>query len=82
MPWFVFGFVALVGINSLISIPAEVKIWVTTATTFLLSVALAAMGLETDIRKLTAKGLRPALLGALAFLFIAGFSLTLIKLIG
>jgi uncharacterized membrane protein YadS len=47
-----------------------------------LSVALAAMGLETDIRKLTAKGFRPALLGALAFLFIAGFSLTLIKLIG
>jgi uncharacterized integral membrane protein (TIGR00698 family) len=82
MPWFVFGFVALVGINSLVQIPAEAKVWVATATTFLLSVALAAMGLETDIRKLTAKGLRPALLGALAFLFIAGFSLTLIKLIG
>ena len=82
MPWFVLGFVALVGINSLIAIPAEVKVWVAAATTFLLSVALAAMGLETDIRKLAAKGLRPALLGALAFLFIAGFSLTLIKLIG
>src|ERR1700677_2755444 len=81
-PWFVLGFVALVGINSLIAIPAEVKVWVAAATTFLLSVALAAMGLETDIRKLAAKGLRPALLGALAFLFIAGFSLTLIKLIG
>jgi uncharacterized membrane protein YadS len=51
-------------------------------TTFLLSVALAAMGLETDIRKLAAKGLRPLLLGALAFLFIAGFSLMLIKLAG
>jgi uncharacterized integral membrane protein (TIGR00698 family) len=82
MPWFVLGFVALVGVNSLIAIPAEAKIWIATATTFLLSVALAAMGLETDIRKLAAKGLRPALLGALAFLFIAGFSLTLIKLIG
>jgi uncharacterized integral membrane protein (TIGR00698 family) len=82
MPWFVLGFVALVGINSLIAIPAEAKVWVAAATTFLLSVALAAMGLETDIRKLAAKGLRPALLGALAFLFIAGFSLTLIKLIG
>jgi uncharacterized membrane protein YadS len=82
MPWFVFGFVALVGINSLIPIRAEAKIWVAAVTTFLLSVALAAMGLETDIRKLTAKGLQPALLGALAFLFIAGFSLTLIKLIG
>jgi uncharacterized integral membrane protein (TIGR00698 family) len=82
MPWFVLGFVALVGVNSLIAVPAEVKTWIAVATTFLLSVALAAMGLETDIRKLTAKGLRPALLGALAFLFIAGFSLTLIKLIG
>jgi uncharacterized membrane protein YadS len=39
------------------------------------------MGLETDIRKLRAKGLRPALLGGLAFLFITGFSLVLIKLV-
>ncbi len=82
MPWFVLGFVALVGLNSLITIPPEDRIWIAAATTFLLSVALAAMGLETDIRKLTAKGLRPALLGALAFLFIASFSLSLIKLIG
>ena len=82
MPWFVLGFVALVGVNSLIIIPAEAKVWIVTVTTFLLSVALAAMGLETDIRKLTAKGFRPALLGALAFLFIASFSLALIKFIG
>jgi uncharacterized membrane protein YadS len=38
------------------------------------------IGLETNIVKLTAKSFRPALLGPLAFLFIAGFSLTLIKL--
>jgi uncharacterized integral membrane protein (TIGR00698 family) len=82
MPWFVLGFVALVGINSVVSIPVEERAWIVVLTTFLLSVALAAMGLETDIRKLTAKGIRPALLGALAFLFIASFSLGLIKLIG
>jgi uncharacterized membrane protein YadS len=56
--------------------------WIAAVTTFLLSVALAAMGLETDIRKLMAKGIRPALLGALAFHFIASFSLALIKLVG
>ncbi|HEX4177716.1 MAG TPA: YeiH family putative sulfate export transporter, partial [Rhizomicrobium sp.] len=50
-------------------------------TTFLLSLALAAMGLETDLRKLAARGLRPALLGALSALFIATFSLGLIKLL-
>jgi uncharacterized integral membrane protein (TIGR00698 family) len=82
MPWFVLGFIALVGVNSVVSIPAEAKVWIVAVTTFLLSVALAAMGLETDIRKLTAKGFRPALLGALAFLFIASFSLGLIKLMG
>jgi uncharacterized integral membrane protein (TIGR00698 family) len=82
MPWFVLGFVAVVGLNSLITIPAVDRAWIAAVTTFLLSVALAAMGLETDLRKLTARGIRPALLGALAFLFVAGFSLALIKLWG
>ena len=48
-------------------------------TTFGLSMALAAMGLETDIRKLRAEGLRPLLLGLIAFFFISGFSLLLIR---
>ena len=60
-------------------IPAHAKAWIVAATTFL-SIALAAIGLETNIGKLTAKGFRPALPGALACLFIAGFSLTLVKL--
>lgn len=82
MPWFVLGFVALVGLNSVIAIAADAKVYIVTATAFLLSVALAAMGLETDIRKLRARGWRPAMLGAIAFVFIAGFSLAMIKLIG
>jgi uncharacterized integral membrane protein (TIGR00698 family) len=82
VPWFVLGFVAVVGVNSVIHTPADARKVIVTLTTFLLSVALAAMGLETDIAKLCAKGIRPAILGALAFLFIATFSLTLIKLTG
>lgn len=80
MPWFVLGFVALVIVNSLVTIPAGTKGIIVAVTTFLLSMALAAMGLETDINKLYAKGLRPLLLGAIAFIFIAGFSLMLVKL--
>lgn len=79
MPWFVLGFIALVFVNSVVTIPTETRNLIVAATTFLLSMALAAMGLETDIRKLYAKGLRPLLLGAAAFLFISGFSLLLIK---
>lgn len=82
MPYFVLGFIALVIVNSLIVVPPGLKAWIVPGTTFLLSLALAAMGLETDIRMLRAKGLRPLLLGALSWLFIAGFSLTLVELTG
>lgn len=80
LPWFVLGFVALVVVNSFVTIPAPAKMAIVTATTFLLSVALAAMGLETDIAKLRMKGLRPFFLGLAAFLFIATFSLMLIRM--
>jgi uncharacterized membrane protein YadS len=60
-------------------IATDAEAWIVAATTSL-SIALAAMGLETNIGKLTARGFRPAWLGTFALLFIAGFSLTLIKL--
>jgi uncharacterized integral membrane protein (TIGR00698 family) len=82
MPWFALGFVALVGLNSVLPISPAIRHDAALVTTFLLSVALAAMGLETDIRALKAKGLRPLLLGAASWLFIAGFSLALVKLAG
>lgn len=82
IPWFVLGFIGLIAVNSVIAIPAEAKGWTAGITTFLLSMSLAAMGLETDIAKLRAKGGRPLLLGAAASLFIATFSLGLIKLMG
>src|SRR6185312_6625806 len=81
LPWFVFGFIALIGLNSVITIPADIKSWLVALTVFLLSVALAAMGLETDIGKLRAKGLRPLLVGAASWIFISLFSLALIKII-
>lgn len=82
MPWFVLGFVAMVALNSVVTIPPEAKASIITLTTFLLTMALAAMGLETDFRKLRAKGVRPLFLGLGAFLFIATFSLMAIKLLG
>ena len=81
MPWFLVGFIALVVLNSLVVVPPEAKAVIIPVTTFLLSVSLAAMGLETDISKLKAKGLKPLVLGAASSLFIAGFSLALIKVV-
>jgi uncharacterized membrane protein YadS len=81
IPWFVFGFITLIVVNSLGVVPMEAKHLLVPATTFLLTVALGAMGLETDIRKLRARGLRPLALGAASWLFISGFSLALIELV-
>lgn len=78
VPWFVFGFVALVALNSLVSVDPSTRATVGALTNFLLAMALAAMGLGTDFRKLVAAGLRPLLLGAIASLFISGFSLALV----
>lgn len=82
IPWFVLGFIAMTALNSIIAIPAESKAEIVQTTSFLLSVALAAMGLETDFRKLKAEGWRPLALAAVASLFIAGFSLALIAATG
>lgn len=80
LPWFVLGFVALTALNSVVPLPADLKPFTTTTTNFLLAMALAAMGLDADFRKLKARGPRPLLLGAAAALFISLFSLTLVKL--
>ncbi len=82
LPGFVLGFIAMVCINSINLLPANLHTDLTQLTAFLLALSLAAMGLGTDIAKLRAKGLRPLLLAAAAWLFIAGFSLTLIELVG
>ncbi|MER8694767.1 YeiH family protein [Mesorhizobium opportunistum] len=82
MPWFVAAFVAVVALNSLVAIPAEVKAAMALATTIMLTMGLAAMGLQADISQLRSRGLRPLALAFSAFLFIGGFSLMLVKFIG
>jgi len=80
IPWFVVAFVAVVALNSLVAIPPEVKSAVGLATTIMLTMGLAAMGLQADISQLRSRGLRPLALAFSAFLFIGGFSLMLVKL--
>lgn len=80
-PWFVLGFIAVVLLNSALPLPEPLHAEVVALTAFLLTMALAAMGLETDIRKLRAKGIRPLALGALAWLFISTLGLGLVALL-
>ncbi|UVO40366.1 putative sulfate exporter family transporter [Bradyrhizobium arachidis] len=79
-PWFVLGFVAATSINSIAEISVGLKSNLIWLTTFLLTVALAAMGMNTDLAKLRRRGFRPALVGSLASIYIGVFSLACIKL--
>lgn len=82
LPWFVLGFIAMILLNSVITIPVAAKPALVQGTNFLLAMALGAMGLETDFAKLRAKGWKPLLLGAAAWLFIGSFSLALVEMSG
>ena len=80
IPWFVFGFIALVILNSLSVFPPAFKEIVTQGNQLLLTISLAAMGLETNISKMRQTGLKPLFLGACSWLFISGFSLGMITI--
>ena len=78
---FILAFLAALTLNSLISIPAEVKILIAGIAMFCLTMALAAIGLAANVQKLREHGLRPLLLGIVSSIFIAGISVILIKLV-
>ena len=80
VPWFVLGFVAMIGFNTLNILPLHFKALILTVNQFLLAVSLAAMGLETSAVRLKQKGLKPLALGATAWLFISAFSYGLVRL--
>jgi uncharacterized integral membrane protein (TIGR00698 family) len=81
-PWFVIGFLLMVALNSAASLPSEIREIASQAATFLLATGLAAMGLQTQVRQLAARGLRPLALGAFGWLFISGFGYLMVKLTG
>ena len=79
-PWFVLGFVAVMLINSATPLPEFAEEWVSTLTVFMLTMSLAALGLEADIRALRKKGARPLVLGGLNCAFVAGLGFALVTL--
>jgi uncharacterized integral membrane protein (TIGR00698 family) len=82
IPWFVFGFLALVLLGDSGWIDPQWRSMANIATQVLLTFALAAVGLETDVRRLVAQGWQPLLLGALATAYIALSTLLLALLWG
>ncbi|WP_286239276.1 YeiH family protein [Neptuniibacter halophilus] len=77
VPWFVFGFVALVGVNSVWDIPADLKQTCLELGGFGLTLAMAALGCQTRITLLRELGPKPLLLALSLFVILlsAGYAL-------
>lgn len=70
-PWFLLGFLALMLVGSTEIVSAQLRGSALQVAVVLLTVALAALGLDLDLRKLRNHGWPPLLLGAAASIFIA-----------
>ena len=74
-PWFVLAFSGVILFNSLALLPPTWTGTLIGLDLFLLTLAMAALGLETRLDKLKASGLKPLYLGLASSLFISGLTL-------
>ena len=77
IPWFAVGFVVVIAFNSLNLLPRETVDAINTFDTFLLTMAMTALGAETSIDKFKKAGSRPFVLALIlyAWLVIGGYLL-------
>ncbi len=81
IPWFAFLFLAVIGFNSLHLLPAELVDAINTLDTFLLTMAMTALGTESSFEKFKKAGARPFLLAGLLYVWLFFGGYWLVKLI-
>ena len=70
MPLFAILFVAVCGLNSLNIVPLPIKSFLIEFDVFLLTMAMFALGVETNFEKIKGLGLKPILLAGLMFIWL------------
>ena len=81
IPWFALGFLAVIGFNSLDLLPAAVVDGINYFDTFLLTMAMAALGAETSIDKFKKAGAKPFVLALILDIWLIGGGFLLAKYI-
>jgi len=81
IPYFVFGFIAMVGVNSIGIIPQNITHGINVVDTFLMTVAMAAMGIETNINKMKGVGMKPIYVALIMFLFLFFGGILVVKVV-
>ncbi|HET8602675.1 MAG TPA: putative sulfate exporter family transporter [Marmoricola sp.] len=77
VPWFLVGFLLVATANSVGLVPGTAQPPLRQASVFLITTALAAIGMSTDLAGLRRTGSRPVLLGGMLWLLVTGTSLLL-----
>jgi uncharacterized integral membrane protein (TIGR00698 family) len=72
IPWFAFAFVAVVVVNSFAFLPKSFVGSAIDLDTFLLAMAMGALGLTTHLSAIRKAGVKPLLLGAILFAWLIG----------
>lgn len=72
IPWFAVGFLAVIGFNSFDLLPMAVVDAINYIDTFLLTMAMAALGAETSIDKFKKAGAKPFILAFWLYLWLIG----------
>ena len=70
IPWFAIGFLAVIGFNSFGLLPQNIVDAINYIDTFLLTMAMAALGAETSIDKFKKAGAKPFILAAILFVWL------------
>lgn len=79
MPWFAIMFLVVIGFNSLDLLPAGLVDFINTFDTFLLTMAMTALGAETSIDKFRKAGAKPFILAFILFVWLMGGGYVLAK---
>ncbi len=74
-PWFVLGFVAASIINTFLPMPTGMSSFLSQAGKFVIVMAMASIGLNTNLVKLVKNGAKPILLGFICWVVLAVTSL-------
>lgn len=81
IPWFAIGFLLVIGFNSFDLLPHSLIDFINNLDTFLLTMAMTALGAETSIEKFKKAGAKPFILALVLYAWLLGGGYLLVKYI-